>query len=383
MNFQYFGGGPDTTNNREQYLPRVPGRRRTSRRRGAPTSGWLRSMLGADAGQRVPHRVRRRAGRSLRRTSSRLSMWTGSLANQGGFHLEHATRRLSRTRRNAGAAGTTSARDAYHYSFENTLNWQKGSHSVNIGGSLHELRAVAGEPAGRAGAAFRRGPGRSGGGDVQHAANFPGASTTHRSTAARLYAILTGRVSEVRGIARLNETTGAVPATSVRARSARGSGKSGFWLQDSWRMGPNLTLNYGARYDLHVPVRRDEQQLLDRRHRRRLRRVRRRQPLQAGRADGPGADVPSAGAKANAPIRWTGTTSRRASAWPGRRAPSGGLLRRLTGDTGDFVVRAGYSRSYTRLGLTDFTGQIGEQSGRVAERLPSAGARQPRARCRC
>ena len=42
---------------------------------------------------------------------------------------------------------------------------------------------------------------------------------------------------------------------------------------------------------------------------------------------------------------------------------SGGMLRRITGETGDFVVRAGYTRSYTRMGLGSFTGQIGANPG--------------------
>ncbi len=100
-----------------------------------------------------------------------------------------------------------SARDAFHRSIENTLNWQKGSHSVNLGGSftqfelwmenqqiVPELRfgVVSGDPAE----------------EMFTTANFPGASTTNLDRAQGLYAILTGRVSEVRDVARLNESTG-------------------------------------------------------------------------------------------------------------------------------------------------------------------------------
>ena len=42
---------------------------------------------------------------------------------------------------------------------------------------------------------------------------------------------------------------------------------------------------------------------------------------------------------------------------------SGGWLRRLTGDTGDLSVRAGYSRSFTRLGLNDFTTEVSANPG--------------------
>ena len=89
MNSQYFGGGPDTTNNREAYFPGFPVQaNQTSTRRA--TSGSLRSTLGNDHGQRVPHRLRRRAGRVCSRSSSTPELWSGSVANQGGYYLNFA-----------------------------------------------------------------------------------------------------------------------------------------------------------------------------------------------------------------------------------------------------------------------------------------------------
>ena len=44
-------------------------------------------MLGDELRQRVPLRLRRRAGRSSRRATSLPTMWNGSVANQGGYHL--------------------------------------------------------------------------------------------------------------------------------------------------------------------------------------------------------------------------------------------------------------------------------------------------------
>ena len=136
---------------------------------------------------------------------------------------------------NAGRAGTTpSGRDAYHRIVENTLNWQKGSHSINIGGILHAVSAVEQEPADRARTALRRRhrairPRRC----SYNAANFPGASTTNIANARQLYAILTGRVSEVRGIARLERSDGQVRVSRARACSARVSGRFGFWFAGS------------------------------------------------------------------------------------------------------------------------------------------------------
>src|SRR6185295_4304655 len=131
--------------------------------------------------------------------------WSGSVANQGGFYLNMNNALSPLT--NAGPAGTPSARDAFHRSVEDNLSWQKGSHSLTLGGSFSqfdlwmdnqqvvpELRfeVVQGDPAE----------------SLFVAANFPGASTTNITAARRMYAILTGRVSDIRGVARLDENTG-------------------------------------------------------------------------------------------------------------------------------------------------------------------------------
>ncbi len=61
------------------------------------------------------------------------------------------------------------------------------------------------------------------------------------------------------------------------------------------------------------------------------------------------------------PMDWNNVAPSVGVAWT--PSASDGMLRRITGDTGDFVVRAGYTRSYTRMGLGSFTGQIGTNPG--------------------
>ena len=84
LNYQYFGGGPDTTNNREQMFPGFPvvSNQDSVRRQ---MSGWLRSILSAN----LVNEFRIGYGGAPVMFSPELtpSMWTGSLANQGGFHL--------------------------------------------------------------------------------------------------------------------------------------------------------------------------------------------------------------------------------------------------------------------------------------------------------
>jgi TonB dependent receptor-like, beta-barrel len=362
MNFQYIGGGPDTTNFREAYFPGFPvvADQWSTRR---ATSGWLRSILGATTvnelrigyggapvifaqGQFVP------------------AMFNGPVANQGGFYLNMANSMgfTTNTERymNAGASGTTSGRDAFQRFIEDTVNWQKGSHSINLGGSysqfelwqenqnvVPELRfgVVTGDPAEL----------------MFSASNFPGASTTNIDNARRLYSILTGRVSDVRGVARLDPETNKYVYLGQSRQAAR-QRQLGLWLQDGWHVGPNFTLNYGARYDLTFPF------------------VALNNSYSIGDLDDvygvsgvgnlfkPGVltgGAPtfrqlSAGERAY-PMDWNNFAPSVGFAWT--PAADAGWLRHLTGGPSDFVVRAGYNRSYTRLGLTDFAGQVANNPG--------------------
>ena len=127
-------------------------------------------------------------------------------------------------------------------------------------------------------------------------------------------------------------------------------------------MGPNVTVNYGARYDLSFPF------------------VALNNSYSIGDLD----DVYGVSGTGNLfkpgvmtgqpptfrqleegerayPMDWNNISPSVGLAWT--PAAKAGPLRKLTGDTGEFVVRAGYSRAYTRLGLTDFSGQVANNPG--------------------
>jgi hypothetical protein len=362
MNFQYIGGGPDTTNNREAYFPGFPvvADQWSTRR---ATSGWLRSILSPT----MVNEFRIGYGGApiiFAQGQFKPEMFSGPVANQGGFYLNMANSMGFTTNTqnymNAGSAGTTSGRDAYQHLFEDTLSWQKGAHSINIGGSyaqftlwqqnqnvVPELRfgVVQGDPAD---AMFVPG-------------NFPGASATNITNARALYSILTGRVMEVRGVARLDPSTNKYVYSGQSDQRAQ-QRQIGLWLQDGWHVGPNFTLNYGARYDLTFPF------------------VALNNSYSIGDLDDvygvsgvgnlfkPGVltgQPPtfrqlSSGERAY-PMDWNNISPSVGFAW----TPSAddGFLRRLTGGPSDFVVRAGYNRSYTRLGLTDFAAQVANNPG--------------------
>jgi hypothetical protein len=355
-NFQYSRGGPDTTNNRDEFFPGFPvrGSQRSDRK---SWSTWVRSIVGKN----MVNEARFGYGGAPIDFSFRdfnPSLWNGSVANQGGYYLNfNNTNAFAMT--NAGASGTPSGRDAYHRSVEDNLSWQKGSHSLTIGGSFSqfdlwmdnqqvvpELRfdVVQGDPAE---SMFVQG-------------NFQGASATNITNARRLYAILTGRVSDLRGIARLNEA-GEYVFNGVGRQTVQQRELS-FWTQDAWRMRSNLTFSYGLRYDMQFPF------------------VAKNNSYSIGDY----ADVFGVSGAGNIfkpgvlqgkpptfhqlneseqpyPMDWNNVAPSVGVAWT--PTAGGGVLHRLTGDTGDFVVRGGFSVAYSRNGLSDFQSPIANNPG--------------------
>src|SRR6185295_218533 len=191
-------------------------------------------------------------------------------------------------------------------------------------------------------------------------ANFQGASATNIANARRLYAILTGRVNELRGVARLSDS-GRYEFNGVGRQTAQQRELSG-WAQDAWRLRSNLTVSYGLRYDLQFPF------------------VARNNSYSVGDLD----DVFGVSGTGNIfkpgtlagqpptfrqlsenerpyPMDWNNAAPSVGVAWT--PSAGGGFLRRLTGETGDLAVRGGYAVAYSRNGLTDFQGQIANNPG--------------------
>ena len=152
-----------------------------------------------------------------------------------------------------------SSRSAPTYSLENTLTWQKGTHSVTMGGSYLSTRVnsttqlvvpginigldVSHDPAELAGMFL--------GGSASNA-TFPGATNAQLDDARNLYALLTGRVIAVTGEAALDaDTNRYVPFSPVREQG-KVDMYSGY-IQDTWRWTPTLTLTGGVRWDVQMP----------------------------------------------------------------------------------------------------------------------------------
>ena len=181
-----------------------------------------------------------------------------------------------------------------------------------------------------------------------------------------LFALLTGRVNSYTSQAVLGEASGLYELFGTRRRAGR-MNELGFFMQDSWRITPTLTLNGGVRWDVQTPFTPVNDIL-----------------TQSTLADacgisGIGANGdcnfynPNAtGGKVpdfvefgtgtqNYKTDWNNIAPNVGVAW--RPNVQGGWLRTLLGDPEQATVRAGYSVAYDRQGMGVFTGQYGANPG--------------------
>ena len=145
-------------------------------------------------------------------------------------------------------------RNTTNWNVDNTLNWLKGNHSFSFGGSFMQINHVR--------TVWSAAPQITFGTDVNFdpaaamfsTANFPGASTQNLTDARNLYGLLTGRITAINGTARLSEDTNQYEYLGPRTERVR-MNEFGFFAQDSWRLTPTVTLNYGLRWEVQLPMR--------------------------------------------------------------------------------------------------------------------------------
>ncbi|HEY6392249.1 MAG TPA: TonB-dependent receptor [Bryobacteraceae bacterium] len=133
----------------------------------------------------------------------------------------------------------------------------KGSHQIAFGGNFAQVNLFQSAPGavnsiipGITFGVSSIDPAFSGSTDMFTTANFPGLSSTDRTNAQSLYAILTGRVSSITQGRSLDSSGkyGQIPAIDRdRIRDY------GLYVQDTWRFKPTLTIQAGLRYERQLP----------------------------------------------------------------------------------------------------------------------------------
>jgi hypothetical protein len=136
------------------------------------------------------------------------------------------------------------------FNASDTMTWQHGAHTMNFGYSWwyekdHYYNNVQGFPVVTLGLA----PGDPAQNAFTSGGTLPGASTGQQNAAQQLYAILTARISNVNGSYAINPSSGQYEQKVGAYNLDELTGGQGLFFQDSYRLRPNLTLNYGLRWD--------------------------------------------------------------------------------------------------------------------------------------
>jgi hypothetical protein len=149
--------------------------------------------------------------------------------------------RRTQSRRNTPTLGVT----------EN-LTHARGAHALNFGFSFLRVnsftQAFSTQLIPRINLGIAAGdPVNFGSSNIFTPVNFPNSNATQRAQAATLYAVLTGRIASINRTASLDEETkkyGFTPFTERNHQSVYS-----LYAQDSWKVRPSLTVNYGLRWE--------------------------------------------------------------------------------------------------------------------------------------
>ena len=353
-NYQEFGGKPvDFLNQTDPSFPGFPNSAGQNSQRWTNVTS-LRSTL-------TPNLINEARFGMLGGQSNFGPIGPDQFANQGGFDLNFfdlgitdASAVQAIPQRGARAFGVnfgSSKRNTPSFDFSDSMTWIKGKHSFNFGGNYNLIKTFSNavnNVVGNVNFGIAEGDPAE---DLFVSSNFPGASATDLATAAQLYATLTGRVTAVDRAAFLNDGRyGLFGGQILKFRQPQFA----IFAQDSWRFRPNVTVNFGVRWEPQQPITSRNDNF--------------------AKATFAGLFGESGEGNLFKPGTLTGSTTQLTPLAIGEKlydadwnnfAPSAsvawspnfqsGLLHRLFGDSGKSVVRGGYSVAFVREGLGNIT----------------------------
>jgi hypothetical protein len=262
-----------------------------------------------------------------------------------------------------------SSRDAPTQVLEDTFSWLRGKHSINVGASFTNVALSYYNVQNYV-------PYLSFGLDSSEAAYsmfsggttgaLVGASSTDLTNARNLYGFMTGRINAIYQTQYLSPSGDYVNLGDAYQQAHER--ELGFYAQDSWKARPDLTISYGIRYELQMPFIMDNAYFS--------------RPLTYCNSYGvSGCAADGVSANLNAPGSLNGTISQLRAflpseaayntpkknwapslgvAWRPHIASNGWLQKILSADP---VLRAGYSKAFTREGIYAVTALYGANPG--------------------
>jgi hypothetical protein len=177
---------------------------------------------------------------------------TSGVGNQDGYGMGISSAGIN----NPHSTTSPSRRNAPDKTFEDSLTWTKGTHSISFGGTWTNVSLFLWSqqvvPTISFGVDTTFDPAAVMFNSTNGPKNFPGASSTQYGSAQSIYAVLTGRVTAIGGNGVLNENTNQYTYNGENVQRGHMQ-EIGLYVSDSWRMRPNLTLNYGVRWEVQFP----------------------------------------------------------------------------------------------------------------------------------
>ncbi len=353
---------PDYLNSADPRFPGAPNFRRFNSKRPLYTM-TLRSTLSQNVVNELSGNITALGGES--RFGNPATNGPQTFEDFGGFAV---TLPLAWT--NWHTSNLPSWRSAPTYKIANTTSWQRGTHSLSFGGEWQRATVSDSAQTMVPGIGLGFNTALDPAASMFSSTNFPGISSGDLADARAYYAMLTGRVTSVTGQAALDPKTNKYVAFGPRTRTGHMDTFSGF-VQDSWRMTPTLTITAGLRYDLQMPFTATNDIMTT---------VTMADACGISGLGGGGVydrcNFFQPGANSGKEIpEYTQLTSGEKGyntdynnvspsisvAW--RPNVQDGWLRTILGNPDQATLRAGYSMSYAREGLNQFTGVFGANPG--------------------
>jgi hypothetical protein len=341
-NYQQFDGIVDFLNNVDPAFPDFPNHGSQRSNRFSNSSAWRWTI--------TPNLVNEARFGLQGGTSFFFSEVTpAQFGNQGGIAL-NLNGALGIT--NATVTTAPSRRNTPVQQFNDNLNWVSGNHSLNFGFNLTRVSTWSTSSTVVPTAAFGISSTLAGDTTAFNAFLPLQNVVAQQAAAATFYAGLVGRISAITRVQALSETTGKYTLQGDVVTRAQQT-EWGIYGQDAWRVRPNLTVTGGLRWEVQGPFYSKNDVIS--------------QVSYAGLFGESGeGNLFKPGTLTGAPSQYT-QFPQGSSTWQtqyGNIAPSVGFswspnfkgdrFRKLFGDSGQTVLRGGFSMAYVREGINTF-----------------------------